>query len=322
MAYGGGYLSKENTQIIKGIFIIIVFFSHFNGYVQYTTIPDKMYQAFFTVIGQMMVTMFLFYSGYGVMESVKKKGEAYVKRIPLHRVLETLLKFDCAILLFIVANTAFGNPMPISRIVLSFVAWDSIGNSNWYIFTILVLYLLSFLAATIAKCDQRKTVLYMLLFTIVYIIVMMLVRFESAQFYNTAICYPLGMAYSIYRNQIETFLLSTKKQYLLITVILLVITVVVRFFIRTGTSPLIIIEAIPFSLVIVFLSMKLPIKSRILQWCGNYLFELYILQRLPMMIYKNVGLSTYNIYVYFILSLITTALLAVAFRKSTAWIKI
>ena len=60
------YLSRDVTTSVKGIFILMVFFSHFNSYVQYTELLDRIYTIPFVMIGQGMVTMFLFYSGYGV----------------------------------------------------------------------------------------------------------------------------------------------------------------------------------------------------------------------------------------------------------------
>lgn len=77
------YLSKNKTDTIKGIFIIIVFTNHIKEYyVKAGTDLTAWYDnAFFLpakAFGQLMVVMFLFYSGYGVAESIKKKGEAYI----------------------------------------------------------------------------------------------------------------------------------------------------------------------------------------------------------------------------------------------------
>ena len=95
------YISVDKTMSIKGIFIIIVFFAHFNNYVSYTAPSDVFYLEYFSKIGQCMVTLFLFYSGYGVMESIKKKNMSYIHKIPVTRILGTLFRFDIAILMFL-----------------------------------------------------------------------------------------------------------------------------------------------------------------------------------------------------------------------------
>ena len=69
------FLSKEKTTSVKGIFIVLVFFRHFNSYVTYNHVLDNIYVRFESIFGQAIVTMFLFYSGYGIMYSSKRKGE-------------------------------------------------------------------------------------------------------------------------------------------------------------------------------------------------------------------------------------------------------
>lgn len=143
------YLGREQCDSVKGIFILWVFLSHFMGYVAKVggyVVP--------VYIGQMMVTLFLFYSGYGVMESIKKKGDDYVRSMPKRRILTTLLNFDIAVLAFVALNLLLGNPMTLKQIALSLVCWDSVGNSNWYIFVILCCYLAAFIACTKSRFRQ------------------------------------------------------------------------------------------------------------------------------------------------------------------------
>lgn len=68
IAFNDAYLSRRETTSVKGVFTLLVFFSHFSGYVS----PDggradALFRAVNSGIGQLMVVMFLFYSGYGIM---------------------------------------------------------------------------------------------------------------------------------------------------------------------------------------------------------------------------------------------------------------
>ena len=81
------YLDKESTNNIKGIFAIMILLSHFRGYVNID--PTSLYDRFISLIGQLMVAMFLFYSGYGIMESIKNKKD-YMKSFLKNRFLKTL----------------------------------------------------------------------------------------------------------------------------------------------------------------------------------------------------------------------------------------
>ena len=66
-------LSVEQSQAIKGVFVITVFFSHFCSYVVFDKWYDALMLKYCHWLGQLMVVPFLFYSGYGIFESVKKK---------------------------------------------------------------------------------------------------------------------------------------------------------------------------------------------------------------------------------------------------------
>ena len=83
-----GY-SIEHTQAIKGFFVITIFLSHFSSYVHLETWYDKPLKIYCSLFAQLMVAPFLFYSGFGIFESVKNKGSAYIQTFPKKRFLKT-----------------------------------------------------------------------------------------------------------------------------------------------------------------------------------------------------------------------------------------
>lgn len=62
---------------MEGIFVVFVFLSHFG---QYEAMP---WNEILLAIGQLMVAPFLFYSGYGIMEQIQKRGDRYIDRLML-----------------------------------------------------------------------------------------------------------------------------------------------------------------------------------------------------------------------------------------------
>ena len=52
----------------------------------------------------MVVSMFFFYSGFGMIKSIMKKRFAYIKTLPLKRFLIVVLNFDIAVILFEIMN--------------------------------------------------------------------------------------------------------------------------------------------------------------------------------------------------------------------------
>lgn len=163
-----GYISKEQKEQcnrIKGFFIVVVFCRHIAPYLadagyDFSLLGDNLFCLIDGRIGQLLVVMFLFYSGYGVMESIKKKGSAYVDCIPKRRLLTTLANFDVAILLFLLVNLCLGIHYDMQVILLSFIGWESVGNSNWYIFVILCCYLSTYITfkVTRGQIEHRKLI--------------------------------------------------------------------------------------------------------------------------------------------------------------------
>ena len=212
------YLSKKNTDSVKGIFILMVFLSHFNQYCVLNGRFDGLYLLPFKIIGQGMVTMFLFYSGYGVMESIKKK-ENYIESIPKNRILMVLIQFDVAIMLFALLKLILGEKFTITKLLLSFVGWESLGNSNWYIFAILSLYTFTYIGFKIFDKKYNLAAVSVVGITILYIFVLVLFSNKSTIFYDTVLCYSLGMFWSLYQEKIHKIVNKNVIVYLALTLI-------------------------------------------------------------------------------------------------------
>ena len=69
------YLSRDSTLAIKGIFVILVFCRH---YKQYVSLGDNLLDGLFIyvdgLLGQLIVVIFLFYSGYGIITQIKNSA--------------------------------------------------------------------------------------------------------------------------------------------------------------------------------------------------------------------------------------------------------
>lgn len=311
------YLSLQHTQIVKGIFIILVFFSHFNSYVTYTARWDVICRDLVSLFGQTMVTMFLFYSGYGVMESVRKKGRDYVDAMPGKRILSTLFRFDCAVLMFAVLALWKGDIIGPLQFVLSLIGWDSLGNSNWYIFIILVLYLMTYSTCKLSS-NQKTAVTLVFLLVCAGIFCLAFWNIKPVYWYDTALCYVMGMAYSLYRKPIEEKLKNSWLTYGVVMLFLALACEFLRSYSYIAVAS--ILRNCIFAALILILTMRISLRSRILSWCGTHLFPLYILQRIPMILLKELGLANASISVYFLCCVGGTLLLTIPFEWVTNWI--
>lgn len=312
--YNNGYIDRETTKKINGIFVFLIVLSHFSSYIKLTGDLNEPYAEMKRFLGQLVVTTFLFYSGYGILESIKGKKDKFINSLP-KRTLKLLIHFDIAVLLFAILGFVIGKDYPLSRILLSFTGWGSIGNSNWYVFVILVLYMLTFL---IYKPFNKKNESYWvrsIIFLFISIGLVYLLKYlkdgKATQWYNTILCYNVGIFYSLMKEKIDKFF----KGHTIRWIFAILILVAVFIFAKEHRNHLSMyqLHGIVFCLIITLLSMKLVIKSKILEFFGNHVFSIYMLQRIPMIIGKEIGLDKLNIYLYFAFSFILTIALACSF---------
>lgn len=316
--YMTDYMSVDKTTAIKGIFILMVFFSHFNSYVDYTSDLDLLYYDGFKEIGQRMVTLFMLYSGYGVMESIKKKKMTYVHNIPKTRVIGTYFKFIIAVIVFLIMHfclDGFEMTYSIKKILLAFTAWVSVGNSNWYIFAIAVCYILTFISFELFrdKANYIPSAIVLTVLVAAYICLFHFYELRPSRFYNTVICYVIGVYLSIFKDKFDKLFTKNDTIWSIAFSVCWILTIALwdksdRFYIYE-------ICMITFAFGTLLLTMKVSIYNKILHWFGQHLFSVFIFQRIPMIVFKELGLADKNIYIYFILCLIVTVALAYVFDK-------
>lgn len=314
--FNDNYLSPNRTDFIKGIFVLLVFLSHSRNYLSefsaYSSDPiNDIYNVIQDHLGQGIVVMFLFYSGYGVMESIKRKGADYINSFPKKRIAKTLFNFDIAVLLFVVVDMFIGSlkNYTVSHVFLSFIGWESIGNSNWYIFAVLVLYLFTYISFKVFKVKYSKAIALVTFFTVLYIAILALVK--DAWWFDTVLLYPLGMWYSLGKNNIEKFI--EKKPVNYFSLLLLCIAIFIISHILRKNIICYELSQVSLCAVIVAVTMKLVIGNRVLEFFGKHLFEFYILMRIPMLILKHYDIT--NTYVFVVISFVSTVMMMVVFKK-------
>ncbi len=305
------YLSMDSTNTVRGFFIMLIFLSHFMQYYTYQNSIDIYGGYVSRTLGQMIVVMFMFYSGYGVCESVKRKGGGYVKSFPKNRVFKTLLHFDIAMLIYFILSLILKLNYPAQRVLLALIGWESIGNSNWYIFAVLVLYLLTWVAFSIFK--SNKILAAVLTTALIGVYIAVIYNVKEYWWYDTVLCYAAGMWYSIGKDKIEKLL--TKNN--IIWLVAAVATAVGWWYAHKFrvVPALRVIEAIVFALLVIVLSLKISINNKPLAWLGKHTFEIYVLMRIPMKLLHIWGLKEFNLYLYFFASLAATLVLCFIFSK-------
>ncbi len=314
------YMGKEQCNSIKGIFIIFVFARHIFSYISLSGYDFSLFGDHIALfcngaMKQLLVAMFLFYSGYGVTFSFLKKGKSYISSFLQRRVLTTLLNFDVAIIFFLIVDLLIGRDITIYKLIFSFVCWESIGNSNWYIFAILICYVSFYCVIKYKQLCRffEKKSYSVCVFAILLVYILLMVFFKPHHWYNTIFCFPLGVMFAEYKFKIEKIITSHFNQSCIIVGLLFLLFYILPDY---GGIPHNICS-IFFCLFIVILSFKVKVNNRVLIWLGANLFPLYIYQRIPMMCLYSIENGNFvkkYIIAYIILSASLTLFLSYLYK--------
>lgn len=306
------YCSPKNTSTINAIFSVLIFLSHAVTYTKCNGVLDAPYFDLRQFLSQIVVVTYLFFSGYGIMESIKKKGTDYVKKMPFHRLFKLWYHFAIVILMYVVvSNGILKKSYSIKDILLAFTGYSTVGNSNWYLFVTFAMYIIIILSFLIFRKNKVLAVGLVSVLSVGFIILEKSVLDLSSQYYNTVCCFPAGMVFSLVKPYVDKILM---KNDLVWYTAFAVGVLGFGLFSQNRNQRFIYYELfILFAVaVIVMFMMKVNIKSSILDWFGQHIFSFFILQRIPMLLLRHFGFAK-EPYFFIIVSFFMTVFLSVIF---------
>lgn len=310
------YLGRESTDAVRGIFILLILASHFVQYLDPFAQPlDLAYGRLRTILGQAVVTLFLYYSGYGVALSADQKGQDYVRAMPAKRIWSTLLVYDCSAMLYLILYLWKGKRYSFGYFLQSLVGWTNYGNSNWYIVAILALYTITWLV--LRNRPVNKASAMAVTTATVGLMLALICAGKESWWYDTLLCYPLGMWHYLYKEKIDAFL--GKREFNYIVTAACAGALYLGFHKIWGWNLLCyVITMMLFAICVVLFTMKFEIRNPVLIYCGRHLQGLYLVHRIPMIIlrdYFDVSSQSMERYIYFALSVALAFLLEAVFTK-------
>lgn len=311
------YLSKDYTTCISGVFAVLVLFGHFGDYIDIPSLNifDSISINLTSGLGQLVVVPFLFFSGYGLLEQIKSRGDKYVKSLPKNRILRLYLMFLFAWLLFLIVSLSMQKPYNPAHYAWSVIGFTSIGNSNWYVVVILALYTSTFLSYLIFK-DQRVALISNIIL-IVGLYVVLMVWGMPHHWYDTVLGYATGLAYSFFKDKILLFYKKVKGGRLILLLASIALTggfgVLNIYFPHDVFFAMMVIS---FANIFPALLALFKIRNKFYLIVGQYTFWIYILQRIPMIIFHEVPEISGIIHLYLFIVMAVTAVLAFAVDKA------
>ena len=305
------YCSPKNTSTINAIFSVLIFLSHAVTYTKCNGVLDGPYFDLRQFLGQLVVVTYLFFSGFGIMESIKKKGTDYVKKMPVHRLFKLWYHFAIVLIFYTIVSVGVrGLSYTPAEYILSFTGLKSLGNSNWYMFATFLMYIIVIVSFLIFRKKKVLGVGCVVVLTVAYMVLASKLGLQKV-FFNTVCCFPAGMVFSLVKPYIDKLLM---KNDLVWFTAFAVGILGFGFFSQNRSQRFLYYELfVLFAVaVIVMFMMKVNIKSSILDWFGQHIFSFFILQRIPMLLLRHFGFAK-EPYFFIIVSFFITVFLSVIF---------
>ena len=315
------YIAPRNTRAVNGFFVAFILLRHCAKTEIFSTPYDAAFLSFGGFLGQMIVATFLFYSGFGITESIQRKGYAYVRDMPRRHFLGLLVRFEIVTAIYLALCTCMGMTFPIRQIVLAFTGFESFGNSTWYIFVMLVMYLMIFVAFQPCRRKERRYLyLSAVLLTLGTMLFVLFLRRmgKPPHWYSTLFMFATGMWYSLLHQPFERFVMRNARNYLLMWTVFLLILVIAHPFRGYGRLTkffILVIWEIALMMMFVLFTMKITLHNSLLEWLGEHIFSIYMLQYIPIGIMMRTGyIQSETRYLFVAVTFVTSCLLASIFQ--------
>lgn len=193
------YLSADSGKSLRGILALGVVFHHLSQ----ANLGGGLLPLF-SKIGYLLVSVFFFLSGYGLMKQHMAR-EDYRRRFLRKRLPAILIPYLLATALYWLGYAAMGDPWTLRYMIREFCQGSPIVSASWYVVCIFLFYLAFW--GLMWLCGRRfaRMLPGAALFLVGYVLVCRKLGFGS-WWYNTAPVLLLGMAWALYQSKIDEFL--------------------------------------------------------------------------------------------------------------------
>lgn len=282
---------KATTVAINGLAIAIVAIRHVRGtYLEYKGFgfSDGCFALIDDSFRQLLVVTFLFYSGFGVVEQIKSKGESYVQAFPKKRIFVTWANFAVAVAFFGVANLILGNNFSVKHFAAALVFLGQIGNPAWYIACILWCYTMVYLVAKVTNkfmMSRYFAGVGMMVGTFLWVgVSVMLKGYNTTFWYNTVTAFAMGAVISIFKEEVTKCIKRFYWPILAVSIAGFLLTYNINWHRLAITHDVV---TLFFMSVVLLLACKIKIGNPVLNWLGSHIFPIYIYEFLIILVIKG-----------------------------------
>lgn len=182
------FLSKNHTNSIKGLAILLVILNHMGG---------AFGVRYLTPLGGIGVAMFLICSGYGLVVSYEKNG---LKGYWNKKIIGVLIPY----MIIEIFTTLFRSDNTLMNIATDLIIIGSKHPYGWYLKCLLFWYIIFYIISRLNLLSKSKIYLF-------YIVSLIVILNHNQLWAEQALSFTLGITLAYYKNSIKNTI--TKKKY-------------------------------------------------------------------------------------------------------------
>lgn len=306
-AFHGDFLSLQQTKALQGFAAIGVVFHHIGQNTCAPWLPsDNIIHGLepFVPIGYLLVSLFFFCSGYGLLKSYKAK-ENYLKGFFLRRALHPLLLLliTDAVSIFLVSFFPSKFPEVSSYVIPTPFHMGGavlINDKSWFIFALLIMYAAFWLGFRIFSKHRILGISFVILATAGYLVFCDWWMYGN-WWYNSIVLFPIGLLFAEYEKRLVPAIQRNYKKLLIITPILFILffclgeRINMLFAILGLGLPYFpmkwltllsqMLAGTSFVFLLILFGMKIQIGNKILAFFGGITAELYLVHSILLLIF-------------------------------------
>lgn len=272
----------------------------------------------FRKAGILIVGIFFFLSGYGLMYSLKNKTDylcGFLKKRLGALLLPTGLVCLCLLIVLMAQNSSVIGGNPINLI------WEIFSSINWYVWEVLGCYLVFYLVFRFVRIEWGIPALLAVCF--IFIIICYLGG-VSNPWYGSTMCFPLGLLAGEYEKPFMRW--CNIGRYKNVVLLLILGCSITMFFILPERSFLgaVVsrnISSVCFVLLVLILLQKIRVGNSASRFLGKISFEVFLIHPLVIQIYHSDLVYLKNNIIYVIAVIITSILLGLLLNALVKAIK-
>lgn len=292
-------LSLQQTLPIRGFLSLLIVFHHLAQ-----RFPILFYKyPIFQNIGFLIVGIFFFYSGYGLVYSFITKKD-YMKTFVVKRIFSLYLPFVLVNIFTVLFQIGTGRTYRFLDICRNITGISLTNGIYWYIWILLIFYIVFYLLFSSLK--PKRAMAFFSIFLLLFVFFLATYHVEGFWFLSIP-GFLLGIWVGYFKNQILSFL---EKHYIFALPNITIIVFVWMLYVLGIKIPYIsdafwyfVYLSFPIfiSLFVVILLLKVKIQNPFLNTLGKYSLQIYLLHPLIIACADFIPIQNETIFILFTL---------------------